>query len=149
MQSSYIIYHMCQGKRMRLSEIFEVKTNLAVLFSFTFGYFWLFSVIFRYFPLFSLIFIYFRLFSVFFGYFRLFPVIFRYFRLFSGYFRLFPVISGYFRLLKNEKNEFCMSNNYGRKIDLIASKFFVELDFLQFLVEFFGQNDWSINFRDI
>ena len=31
--------------------------------------------------------------------------------------------------LKNEKNEFCMSNDYGSKIDLIASKFFVELDF--------------------
>ena len=32
--------------------------------------------------------------------------------------------------MKKEKNEFCMSNDYGSKIDLIASKFFVELDFL-------------------
>ena len=33
------------------------------------------------------------------------------------------------------------------KIDLIASKFLVEVDFGYFFVEFFGQNDWSINFR--
>ena len=32
--------------------------------------------------------------------------------------------------MKNDKNEFCTSNNYGSKIDLIASKFFAELDFL-------------------
>ena len=51
--------------------------------------------------------------------------------------------------MKNEKNEFCMSNDCGRKIDLIASKFLVELDFGYFWVDFVGQNDWSINFRDI
>ena len=42
-----------------------------------------------------------------------------------------------------------MSNDYGSKIHLIASKFFVMVDFLWFSVEFFGQNDWAINFRDI
>ena len=42
-----------------------------------------------------------------------------------------------------------MFNDYESKIDLIASKFLVEVDFRQFSVEFFGQNDWSINFRDI
>ena len=31
--------------------------------------------------------------------------------------------------LKNEKNEFCMSNDNGSKIDLIASKFLLEVDF--------------------
>ena len=33
------------------------------------------------------------------------------------------------------------------KIDLIAAKFLVEVDFGYFSVAFFGQNDWSINFR--
>ena len=49
--------------------------------------------------------------------------------------------------MKKEKNEFCMSNDCWNKIDLIASKFLVEVDFGYFSVEFFGQNDWSINFR--
>ena len=31
--------------------------------------------------------------------------------------------------MKNEKNEFCMSNDYGSKIHLIASKIFEEVDF--------------------
>ena len=34
-----------------------------------------------------------------------------------------------------------MYNEYESKIDLIASKFFVEVDIRQFSVEFFGQND--------
>ena len=34
-------------------------------------------------------------------------------------------------------------------IDSITSKFLLEVDLGQFSVEFFGQNDWSINFRDI
>ena len=34
-----------------------------------------------------------------------------------------------------------MSNNYRSKIDLITLKFLVEVDFGQFSVEFFGQND--------
>ena len=42
-----------------------------------------------------------------------------------------------------------MSNDCGSKIDLIASKFLVEVDIGQFSVDFVGQNDWSINFRDI
>ena len=42
-----------------------------------------------------------------------------------------------------------MSNDCGNKIDLIASKFLVEVDFGEFLVDFVGQNDWSLNFRDI
>ena len=42
-----------------------------------------------------------------------------------------------------------MSNNCRSKIDLIASKFLVEIDFGLFSVDFVGQNDWSINFRDI
>ena len=33
------------------------------------------------------------------------------------------------------------------KIDLFASKFLVEVYFIYFYVEFFGQNDCSINFR--
>ena len=37
----------------------------------------------------------------------------------------------------------------GVKIDLIASKFIIEVDFGYFSVELFGKNDWSINFRDI
>ena len=41
--------------------------------------------------------------------------------------------------LKNEKNEFLMSNDYGSKIHLIAFKFFVEVDFWYFSVEFFGE----------
>ena len=40
-----------------------------------------------------------------------------------------------------------MPSDYGSKVDLIASKFLVEIDLLS--VEFFGQNDWSINFIDI
>ena len=40
-----------------------------------------------------------------------------------------------------------MCNDCWNKIDLIASKFLVEVDFGYFSVEFFGQNDWSINFR--
>ena len=36
----------------------------------------------------------------------------------------------YFKKKMNkEKNEFCMSNDYGSKINLIASKFFVDVDF--------------------
>ena len=34
--------------------------------------------------------------------------------------------------MKNFKNEFCMSNDYGSKIDLIASKFFVDVDFYSY-----------------
>ena len=33
------------------------------------------------------------------------------------------------KMKKNEKKEFCMSNDYGSKIDLFASKFLVEVDF--------------------
>ena len=36
-----------------------------------------------------------------------------------------------------------MSNDYGSKIHLIASKFRVKVDFGQFTVEFFRQNDLS------
>ena len=38
---------------------------------------------------------------------------------------------GYFlrKKFNNEKNEFCMSNDYGSKIDLIALKFLLEVDF--------------------
>ena len=32
-------------------------------------------------------------------------------------------------ILKNERNEFCMSNDYGNRIDSIASKFLVEVAF--------------------
>ena len=42
-----------------------------------------------------------------------------------------------------------MSNDYGSEMDLIPSKFLVEVDFGYFSVELFGQNDWSINFGDI
>ena len=42
-----------------------------------------------------------------------------------------------------------MSKDYRSKIDLIASKFLAEVDFGQLSVQFFGQNDWSINFKDI
>ena len=35
------------------------------------------------------------------------------------------------------------------KIDLIVSKFLLEVDFAYLSVEFVGKNDWSINFRDI
>ena len=38
-----------------------------------------------------------------------------------------------------------MCNDCWNKIDLIAS--LVEVDFGYFSVEFFGQNDWFINFR--
>ena len=42
-----------------------------------------------------------------------------------------------------------MSNDCRSKIGLIASKFLVEVDFGKTSVDFVGQNDWSINFRDI
>ena len=42
-----------------------------------------------------------------------------------------------------------MSNDYGSIIDLIASNFLVKVDFRLFSVDFFGHNDYSINFRDI
>ena len=42
-----------------------------------------------------------------------------------------------------------MSNDCGSKIDLIASKFRVDVYFGWFSVNFVGQKDWSINFRDI
>ena len=42
-----------------------------------------------------------------------------------------------------------MSNDYGSKIDLIASKFLLEVDFALFSVDFVERSDWSINFRDI
>ena len=50
---------------------------------------------------------------------------------------------------KNEKNKFCSSNDYGSKTVLISSKILVELNFGLLSVNFCGQNDWSLNFRDI
>ena len=42
-----------------------------------------------------------------------------------------------------------MSHDNWSKNDLIALKFLVVVDFGSVSAEFFGQNDWFINFRDI
>ena len=47
---------------------------------------------------------------------------------FSSYHGSF-VINKNVNIEKRKKNEFCMSNDYGSKIDLIALKFLEEVDF--------------------